>query len=60
MPDAKMPPQSIWTDIQKVSGDEDEGYDTQKPVALLERIIKASSKEEDVVFDPILRLWYNS
>ena len=52
MPDAGMPPQSIWTDIQKVSGDEDEGYDTQKPVALLERIIKASSKKGDVVFDP--------
>ena len=52
MPDAGMPPQSIWTDIEKVSGDEDEGYDTQKPVALLERIIKASSKEGDVVFDP--------
>ena len=51
-PDAGMPPQSIWDDIGKASGDEDEGYDTQKPVALLERVIKASSKEEDVVFDP--------
>ncbi|MDR0639734.1 MAG: hypothetical protein LBG27_12690 [Spirochaetaceae bacterium] len=28
------------------------GYPTQKPLALLERIIKASSKENDVVFDP--------
>ncbi|MGI9440081.1 MAG: DNA methyltransferase [Parvibaculales bacterium] len=28
------------------------GYATQKPVALLERIIKASSNEGDVVFDP--------
>ena len=28
------------------------GYQTQKPEALLERIIKASSKEGDVVFDP--------
>ncbi len=28
------------------------GYNTQKPVALLERIIKASSNERDVVFDP--------
>lgn len=28
------------------------GYDTQKPVALLERIIKTSSKPGDVVFDP--------
>jgi len=28
------------------------GYRTQKPLALLERIIKASSNEGDVVFDP--------
>ena len=28
------------------------GYATQKPLALLERIIKASSNEDDVVFDP--------
>ncbi|MXW43839.1 MAG: hypothetical protein F4Z56_03885 [Candidatus Dadabacteria bacterium] len=28
------------------------GYPTQKPLSLLERIIKASSNEEDVVFDP--------
>ena len=51
-PDAGMPPQSIWDDIGKASGDEDEGYDTQKPVALLDRIIKASSKKGETVFDP--------
>ena len=28
------------------------GYPTQKPLALLDRIIKASSNEGDVVFDP--------
>ncbi|MDR2634253.1 MAG: site-specific DNA-methyltransferase [Treponema sp.] len=28
------------------------GYPTQKPLALLERIIQASSKENDLVFDP--------
>ena len=28
------------------------GYPTQKPIALLKRIIKASSNEEDVVLDP--------
>ncbi len=28
------------------------GYTTQKPLALLERIIKASSNESDIVFDP--------
>ena len=52
MPAAGMPPQSIWDDIGKASGDEDEGYDTQKPVALMERIIKASSKKGNIVFDP--------
>ena len=30
------------------------GYPTQKPLALLERIIKASSNEGDVVFDPFM------
>ena len=27
-------------------------YDTQKPMAFLDCIIKASSKEDDIVFDP--------
>ena len=44
--------QSIWNDIAPVRGEEDEGYPTQKPVELLDRIIKASSKEGGVVFDP--------
>jgi DNA modification methylase len=43
---------NIWTDIPIVSGDERLGYPTQKPVALLERIIKASSNEGDTVLDP--------
>lgn len=32
--------------------DEYENHPTQKPEALLERIIKASSNEGDVIFDP--------
>ena len=44
-----MPLDDIWTDIPAVSGDEDMGYDTQKPRALLERIISLSSSPEDVV-----------
>ena len=28
------------------------GYPTQKPLALLERIIKASSKPDDIILDP--------
>ena len=42
----------IIVDIYRVTGDEDVGYPTQKPLALLERIIKASSDEGDVVLDP--------
>lgn len=42
----------IWTDIKIAPKDERMGYPTQKPEALLERIIKASSNEGDVVLDP--------
>lgn len=49
-----MPIQNLWDDIQQIGSHSDErtGYPTQKPLALLERIIKASSNENDVVFDP--------
>ncbi len=43
---------NLWTDIPMVQGDEDLGYDTQKPVRLLDRIIQASSKEGDTILDP--------
>jgi hypothetical protein len=47
------PAQNIWTDIvMSKSGAERLGYPTQKPVALLERIIAASSNPCDVVLDP--------
>ena len=39
-------------DIPPVLGNERIGYPTQKPLALVERIIKASSNEGDVVLDP--------
>jgi site-specific DNA-methyltransferase (adenine-specific) len=44
----------IWTDIDRINpvGNERLGYPTQKPEALLERIIVASSNESDVVLDP--------
>ncbi|HOY84963.1 MAG TPA: DNA methyltransferase [Candidatus Syntrophosphaera sp.] len=42
----------IWTDIKIAPKEERMGYPTQKPEALLERIIKASSNEGDVVLDP--------
>jgi len=44
----------IWTDIDRINqvAAERLGYPTQKPEALLERIIKASSNEGDIVLDP--------
>lgn len=44
----------IWTDIDRINqvAAERLGYPTQKPLALLERIIAASSNEGDVVLDP--------
>ncbi len=51
-PSSGQPPQSIWDDIPSVRGNEKLGYKTQKPIALLERIIKASSSPGDVVLDP--------
>ena len=43
----------VWTDIPPINSQAQErlGYPTQKPEALLERIIKASSNEGDVVLD---------
>ena len=48
------PIQDVVTDINAINsqGEERMGYPTQKPIALLERIIKASSNPGDVVFDP--------
>ena len=46
------PVANLWIDISIALGKERTGYPTQKPLALLERIIKASSNEGDVVLDP--------
>ena len=43
---------AIWSDIGIARGKEKLGYPTQKPLALLERIIQASSNPGDVVLDP--------
>ena len=47
-------PMDVWTDIQALNAMSNErtGYPTQKPIALYERIIKASSNEGDIVLDP--------
>ena len=48
------PVQDVWTDVQSLRSWHQErlGYPTQKPEALLERIINASSNEGDVILDP--------
>jgi DNA modification methylase len=48
-----VPLQTWWDDIKPVISGSDErlGFPTQKPLALLERIINASSNENDVVLD---------
>lgn len=45
---------TVWTDIPPINSQAQErlGYPTQKPLALLERIVQASSNEGDVVLDP--------
>ncbi|MXW07324.1 MAG: hypothetical protein F4X56_05880 [Gammaproteobacteria bacterium] len=45
-------PTNIWLDIKKARGKEYVGYPTRKPKKLMERIIKASTVENDVVLDP--------
>ena len=43
---------NLWIDINRVAGKEKTGYPTQKPLALLERIIRASSNPGDMILDP--------
>jgi site-specific DNA-methyltransferase (adenine-specific) len=48
-------PEDFWIDIPSgghISPQERTGYPTQKPLALLKRIVLASSNEGDVVLDP--------
>ena len=49
-----VPVDDVWADVPPINSQAKErlGYPTQKPVTLLERIIKASSNEGDVVLDP--------
>ena len=49
-----VPVQDVWIDIPPINSQAKErvGYPTQKPLALLDRIIQASSNECDVVMDP--------
>ncbi|GHT25651.1 hypothetical protein FACS18942_01240 [Planctomycetales bacterium] len=46
-------PEDWWRiDVLNANDSERTGYPTQKPLAILHRVIKASSKEDDIVLDP--------
>jgi DNA modification methylase len=47
------PIDTVWTDIPPINSQARErlGYPTQKPLALLDRIVRASSNENDIVLD---------
>ena len=47
-------PDDVWDDVNSIHAASKErlGYPTQKPLALYERMIKASSNEKDVILDP--------
>ncbi|MDR0578246.1 MAG: restriction endonuclease [Candidatus Accumulibacter sp.] len=49
-----VPVSDLWTDLGRIANTSKErlGYPTQKPLALLERIINASSNKGDIVLDP--------
>lgn len=47
-----IPIRDLWTDISQIQSGEKVDYATQKPVKLLERILKIYTNEEDLVLDP--------
>ncbi len=53
--DGKVP-EDYWIDIPRIQGNGNEriGYPTQKPSALLSRIIKCATRESDIVLDPFV------
>lgn len=48
-----VPLQDVWADVRIIHNRSEEriGYPTQKPEALIERIIRTSSNEGDIIFD---------
>jgi DNA modification methylase len=50
------PIQNLWDDIEMINHHSNEriGYPTQKPEALLHRIIEAASQEGDLILDPFV------
>lgn len=52
--DDPVAPTDVWSDLSHLQQKDPErtGYDTQKPLSLLERIVKCGSREGDTVLDP--------
>ena len=52
--DAPVAPTDVWTDVSHLQQKDPErtGYDNQKPLALLDRIVRCASREGDWVLDP--------
>ena len=52
--DEPVIPSDVWSDIGFLQQKDPQrtGYDTQKPLALLERIVKCASRKGDIVLDP--------
>ena len=47
-----IPLQDVWDDISPALGGQRTGFKTQKPLALLRRVIRTSSNEGDMILDP--------
>ena len=52
--DDPVPPSDVWTDVSHLQQRDPQrlGFETQKPLKLLERIVKCASRKGDTVLDP--------
>ena len=52
--DDPVPPSNVWDDVSHLQQRDPQrtGYDTQKPLELLERIVRCASREGELVLDP--------
>ena len=52
--DDPVAPSDVWTDLSHLQQKDPErtGYDTQKPLSLLDRVVRCASREGDWVLDP--------
>ena len=60
--DDPVPPTDVWDDVSHLQQRDPQrtGYDTQKPLALLTRIVRCASREGELVFDPFCRLGHHA